>query len=480
MAAVLHAASREWLAESPFDNLSLNSLTPFDLKMLITETIKAFTQGLQRESKPAFVIAVADVTRTNPTLSTLNLLRSVISEAEKITWIVFAPEMILNVVDPSGVSPFYNIFPVRNLKTKFTTISSPYICGRPIRRREWLFGRHQVIADIQHSITRRSQPVALWGPRRIGKTSVLYALLDPLRASCFPVYLDLEGFATISGDATEFYWRLARQILYYEKDEFGESEDLPHQDQNLSFDELMSIVSRVEQRIQRNVVCLFDEIEMLERRPKDGFVALRQLVDVGLVRLIVGALRVKEWLSDSTLPIFGSFTGRKLGCLEKSAAIELIEHPVKNLVSYEPEAIEEILRLVGTHPQLVQMLCHSVISSLNHEGSNEATDKTIRRAYTEFIEMGWGMSHDLSSVLNPLCLDLLRAFEQMKQTSIGRDELLQYAAENVGDLAGSIDLHRQVTRAIEMLCDQEIIGIGESGDQYQLKAQYYIDTLVHS
>lgn len=86
----------------------------------------------------------------------------------------------------------------------------------------------------------------------------------------------------------------------------------------------------------------------------------------------------------------------------------------------------------------------------------------------------------MSNVLDPLCLDLLRAFEQMKQTSVGRIELLQYAIENVGDLAGSTDLHRQVIRAIEMLCDQEIIESGESGDQYHLKAQYYIDTLVHS
>jgi len=270
-------------------------------------------------------------------------------------------------------------------------------------------------------------------------------------------------------------------ILDREMEEFGDGESLDWSDQGISFSELMEIASRVEQRRHCKVVCLLDEIECLEGYFENGLTALQQLADAGVVRLIVGALGLRKLLSDSTSPIFGRFIEQKLGCLERNAAIELITRPVKDIVSYEPKAIDEILRFVGTHPQLVQMLCSSVVTTLNHEGSTKATGKNVRRAYPKFIETGYAMFTYLSRVLDPLCLDLLGAFvhiqSQAAQATLGKDEFVQYVIKRDGAPLETVDLHDRVEKAIEALCDQEIM---ESlDDQYRLKAQCYIDSLTH-
>jgi len=479
IAAILHAAAERWLSQSPFDALDLDSLTTFDLRMLVAETIKEFSQCFRWEKRPVFVMVIAGVTGTNPTLSILNYLRSVISEGEKITWIVFAPKMILDVVDPSGVSPFYNIFPIRDLETKFVTIPNPYISGPPVKG-EMFFGRTKIMTSIQRSIVQGQQPIALWGPRRIGKTSILYGLSDLLRPYCFPVPVDLQGFVDAGDNISLLYWLIAWQILIRENDEFGESESLSS-DQGIAYDELMSIVSRMEQRRRRKVVCLLDEIESLERWSKDGLIALGQFGDTGLVGCIVGALRVKEWLFDPTLPIFGVFTGRKLGCLERAAAIELITRPVESTASYELGAINEILRLVGTHPMLVQLLCSSVLNVLNREGSTTVTTKTVSCAYQDCIKQFFWIRHLLENH-DSLCLNLLEAFARIQsrtgQSGIGKEDLMKYVIEAGPPSAETTVFPYRVEQALEALCDEEILEA--VGDGYNPKAQIYLDVIVPS
>jgi len=491
MAAVLHTAAKKWLDKSPFDNLDLDSLNEFDLKMLIAETIKEFSQSFRGERRPVFVIILTDVTRTDSRLFTLNYLRSIISEGGEIAWLVFAPRMILYIKDPSGVSPFHNIFPICDLNTKSVKIPNYYGSLLPVRG-EMFFGRNQIMADIQQSIVQGSCPIALWGPRRIGKTSVLLNLFEPLRTYCFPVFVDI---SVIFGDISLFYLVLAQGIRRHdEAREFDKI--LPHSDQDISYDMLMGIVSRVEKYTHRKVVYLLDEIEAIEEC-EDGLLALRQLANAGLVGCITGAGRVKEWLSDPTSPIFNVFTERKIGCLERDAAIELITRPVKNMVSYEPGAINEILRLMGTHPMLVNMLCYRVLSLLEDEYKVIVTTEMVRRADEagrfEIVDLVHRTiqeslhCHCLHSENYHLCLHLLEAFAQISnrtgQTRIGKEELLKYVIENrlpseEGDLSvENANFQNKVEQAIEILCDEEIFET--VGNQCGVKAQVYLDTLAH-
>lgn len=473
MAAALHVAAKRWLGQSPFNDLNLDDLSTFDLKMLLAEAIKELNQNFQGRNGPWFVLEISDVTTEDATLSALNLLRSLISEGTNISWTVFAPKVILDIVDLSGVSPFYNIFSVRDPKTKFVTIPSPYICGMPITSREQLFGRTQMLADIQQSIIQGSRPVALWGLRRIGKTSVLLALRDLLSTSYLPVFVDMERFDARKPNL--LYFALARSLKEKAR-EFSESESLTWSDRGIAFEELMGIVSRVEQRAGRRVLYLLDEIDTF-RAQQLMLVTLGKLTRAGLVGCIVGTVQVKEWLSDPTSPIFDLFMEQKLGCLERGAAIELIVRPVENMVSYETEAVNEILKLMGTNPMLVQMLCDSVMNILNIEGSTRVTDKTVHRAYREFTQSPHSVFEYLSEILDPLCLHLLGTFatNRAEPTGIRRDELLEYVVKN-GKTVENIDLHDRVQKAIGALCDAEILELCD--DQYCLKGQCYLDILV--
>jgi hypothetical protein len=104
----LRKLSLDHLIESSPGNLnldlSLDGLTTFDLKMLITETIKGFNRTpVELElvlDRPVFVSAFTSVGRTEPNLSTLNFLRSIISEGWKPIGLSLPQELSLILWNP--------------------------------------------------------------------------------------------------------------------------------------------------------------------------------------------------------------------------------------------------------------------------------------------------------------------------------------------------------------------------------------------
>ena len=81
----------------------------------------------------------------------------------------------------------------------FVKMKNPYTFGVPVRG-ENFFGRKeelQVILDTLENVPRgQKQDLAILGPRRIGKSSLLYRLVDLLtpHREFVPVYVDLQNF----------------------------------------------------------------------------------------------------------------------------------------------------------------------------------------------------------------------------------------------------------------------------------------------
>ena len=74
---------------------------------------------------------------------------------------------------------------------------NPYIAGNPIRDIANLFGRIEILDWVSKELTNSNvNAIALFGQRRIGKTSILLTLQRILPKEYFlPVFFDLQGRA---------------------------------------------------------------------------------------------------------------------------------------------------------------------------------------------------------------------------------------------------------------------------------------------
>jgi len=89
---------------------------------------------------------------------------------------------------------------------------NPYISGGPVREPDMFFGREELLKRIINTLHNNS--IMIHGPRRIGKTSLLYQLANRLRSTSdpeyqfVPVYVDLEGT-----QENEFFQTLMEEIV---------------------------------------------------------------------------------------------------------------------------------------------------------------------------------------------------------------------------------------------------------------------------
>ncbi len=92
-------------------------------------------------------------------------------------------------------------------------MNNPYISRGPVRTPDMFFGRSRELNEIA-AFLRGNQSVSIVGPRKIGKTSLLFHLMRPevwpglgLEADNLFVYLDCEVLA--EGGHTEIFAQFA-------------------------------------------------------------------------------------------------------------------------------------------------------------------------------------------------------------------------------------------------------------------------------
>jgi len=93
-------------------------------------------------------------------------------------------------------------------------IENPYIVGVPLTAQQAIFiGRTDISARIEHLLLdQRRPPVLLYGPRRMGKTSLLNNLGRLLPSTIVPLFVDLQGPTSQASDHTGLLYNLARNM----------------------------------------------------------------------------------------------------------------------------------------------------------------------------------------------------------------------------------------------------------------------------
>ena len=140
--------------------------------------------------------------------------------------------------------------------------SNPYIAGNPVRGHSHFVGRSDILSDVLRLLRNpNANAIALYGQRRIGKTSILFQLEQQLAesGSYLPVYFDLHDKADLP--LSQILYRLAGQIARY-----VEVPRLNQADFDAAGTYFHSVfLPQAIKQTQKQLILLFDEFDVLDR-----------------------------------------------------------------------------------------------------------------------------------------------------------------------------------------------------------------------
>lgn len=241
-------------------------------------------------------------------------------------------------------------------------MKNPYWNRNMIREPKYFFGRKKEIERIFAAIeTPHPQPISIAGERKIGKSSLLYYILQSSiekKKLAHPekyvfAFLDFQQCLRIT--LKEFWEKLYVEL----KDKLpSELEIMQVED----YDTFTNMVKALDDHDYK-LILLFDEFDKIlqnENFGEDFFSYLRSLTNRYDVAYILSTQRKLEGLPRKDIfgsPFFNIFTPIRLGLFQKDEVLDLIN----NLSSEESVFLDEesgfILKNAGLFPFFIQLLC---------------------------------------------------------------------------------------------------------------------------
>jgi hypothetical protein len=245
---------------------------------------------------------------------------------------------------------------------------NPFFHRGPIRQRDYFFNRQREVSQAL-GLLRNLQNVALVGPRRIGKTSLLFHVADPVihadhglsHAEYVFVYLDGEELTEL--DAGQIHRAMVEELVAALEAGGHEAPAFVLPEAPLTYRAFRQAVRQFTQRGLKLILC-FDEFECLGANPHLGpsfFSSLRGLAgqfDVAYVTASKTLLQALTYAQAGTLssPFFNTFAHLHLGLFSDDNAHRLIEQlAAKANVPFPSEISDFIIELAGPHPLLLQI-----------------------------------------------------------------------------------------------------------------------------
>jgi hypothetical protein len=294
--------------------------------------------------------------------------------------------------------PFADIVSLSAYVEVFRKIPNPYIVGTPLQTDKVFYGRRKALDFAVENLSSGLQNNALifFGQRRIGKSSILYRLMEsPLKQDYLFVYIDCQGFA--DADTAKLLYRICRDIhTSASRSQFLIDRPEVKRFKENTFLELDDYLDKVESALDpKRIVLMFDEYEFLEYKVKDGSVSpeifnnLRNLMqhrNRTLAFIFVGTHRLTELTENYWSFLFNTALYHEIGSLGAKEARGLVTEPVKGFLRYDDLAIDKILRVTGLHPYFIQVTCRLIVNSCNERQKTYVTLTDINEILKEAVE----------------------------------------------------------------------------------------------
>lgn len=402
--------------------------------------------------------------------------------------------LICNYRDEDSQNPYRAVSTftpeVRNLQPiAFKEKVNHYEFGRPIQSPYDFFGRRQLLLDILSLLKAGGrQNILLRGPRRMGKTSLLYMLRhalntvevrrhfdvptdwDPALNRIQPVFVTLQSMDMSSGDAPvhQFFRVLLEKIaqgIGYSIAEARQVSDAYAARSaqvgaaNAAQEQLNRVLST---RPQQHIAVLLDEYDEVYR-PAGGDLdtALRTLVssELRLTWIIASTLMLYKESKSVGSPWFNIFLIEELGLLSPKAAESLVQMPSKNeLVHWRSDTIVSLLEKTGRHPAFIQLFCSKLITELNHERMNDVLPRHISTVAEQIIsEQETAHSHfefywsDIESIGKLILLTLARS-----TLPLSRDDIRRQVFNALSDSFGNLPAQSVVDSTVHDLMGNRV------------------------
>lgn len=282
---------------------------------------------------------------------------------------------------------------------------NPYTFGIPVQRKDRFFGREEELALIKNTLGNvprgEKQDIAVLGPRRIGKSSLLYRLQQLLASSSHfvPVYLDVQHiepqkssalFFEILEDCREGFAQKTPPVML---PEFGTlaSSDIP---EDLRFYVFKKDMERLNRFIAAHdlprLVLMLDEAELLQVfGGPDTLGWFRGLIQsmTYIIFVVAGSERLYSLTQDYGSPFYNIFKPVELRQLSDTAAKKLVQVPAARIGMVITDAeTEKILRYAGNSPYLIQGICHYLVELLNRRERRRVCPEDVDEVIIHSVE----------------------------------------------------------------------------------------------
>jgi ligand-binding sensor domain-containing protein len=313
----------------------------------------------------------------------------------------------------------------KELRTFAPIEPNPYIVGNPIRNERMFFGREDDFRYVRTKLEGVSQGVVIvfCGERRVGKSSILYQVLNGRLGDRFvPVFVDMQEMV-IASDA-EFFARISRLIaeavsahsplVAAAPEAHAESGNVqlagvrvataqrtrpvvsvPQFDGRnpypifLDFlDETLAVLA------DRTLLILIDEYELMEAKVDEGklspdlFTFLAGLMDnkERLALIFTGSRRLEERDKKYWRELLRRSLFRKVGFLSEKDAARLITEPVAGRAVYGRGVVSVVSRLTAGQPFYAQVTCQNIVDYMNEHKQNWVTLADLQHVIADIVD----------------------------------------------------------------------------------------------
>ncbi|KJU84949.1 hypothetical protein MBAV_002851 [Candidatus Magnetobacterium bavaricum] len=269
-------------------------------------------------------------------------------------------------------------------------IEDPYFFAAPIdtgSKKELFIGREHDIKRILDALEKST--VILTGPRKIGKTSVLFNLdgIDRWEDRFIFIKINFESFSPdeLASDGNffaAFFRRLAEEYNH-----FSAAKELLIGKDKIKGEEIDNLFNKLIANILpgKILVISIDETEIVINNCPSvlNILKIKATTYNSKLRFIfTGAHRLNKELSNRDFSLYRFGEPIVIGELSNQKSEELIRIAERYYVRYDDECIKEIKTYTGNEPYLIQRFCSKIIDILNENRSTLVTSYIIDKSYS--------------------------------------------------------------------------------------------------
>jgi hypothetical protein len=252
-------------------------------------------------------------------------------------------------------------------------VTNPYVIGDPVQGNLFV-GREDIIRYLEELWVKGNnlQSVAIYGHRRMGKTSILLNASNCLGAKVQVAYVNLLRVGDCSQGVGELLIFITDAIAKTVKISPPGDKDLL----NLPYLTFGRYIEQVVANLEGGLIVALDEFEKIEelihagKINRDFIGFLRGILQMSskVAFAFAGLHTLDEMTEDYFNPFFASIIPIRVGFLSQGATRQVLANPDDDfLLDYKPEALDRIYELTHGQPYLTQLVGFLLVRLYNDQ-----------------------------------------------------------------------------------------------------------------